>query len=90
MASETRSPLQRPAARDARVIAWRREQLRAAGFAPDLAGPIAREWLYDLHALIELVERGCPPRLAARILAPLDGAAGSDRPRAAATTAAEP
>jgi hypothetical protein len=26
----------------------------------------------DLHALIELVERGCPPELAARILAPLD------------------
>jgi hypothetical protein len=26
----------------------------------------------DLHALIELVERGCPPPLAARILAPLD------------------
>ena len=27
---------------------------------------------YDLHALIELVERGCPPELAVRILAPLD------------------
>jgi hypothetical protein len=26
----------------------------------------------DLHALIELVERGCPPVLAARILAPLE------------------
>jgi hypothetical protein len=26
----------------------------------------------DLHALIGLVERGCPPPLAARILAPLD------------------
>jgi hypothetical protein len=26
----------------------------------------------DLHELIELVERGCPPALAARILAPLD------------------
>jgi hypothetical protein len=25
----------------------------------------------DLHALLELVERGCPPRLAARILAPI-------------------
>ena len=28
---------------------------------------------YDLHALIELVERGCPPALAIRILAPLPG-----------------
>jgi hypothetical protein len=27
---------------------------------------------YDLHALLELVDRGCPPALAARILAPLD------------------
>ena len=27
---------------------------------------------YDLHALIELVEHGCPPLLAVRILAPLD------------------
>lgn len=26
----------------------------------------------DLHAMIELLERGCPPDLAARILAPLD------------------
>jgi hypothetical protein len=26
----------------------------------------------DLHALTGLVERGCPPPLAARILAPLD------------------
>jgi hypothetical protein len=26
----------------------------------------------DLHALIGLVERGCPPPLAARILAPLE------------------
>jgi hypothetical protein len=26
----------------------------------------------DLHALIELIERGCPPELAARILAPLE------------------
>ena len=31
-----------------------------------------RDTRYDLHALIELVERGCPPELAVRILAPLD------------------
>ena len=30
----------------------------------------------DLHALIGLIERGCAPGLAARILAPLD----TDRP----------
>ena len=27
---------------------------------------------YDLHAVIELVECGCPPALAVRILTPLD------------------
>jgi len=54
------------------VSRWRRDQLLAAGFAQQLASAIARSRGYDLHALIELVERGCPPSLAARILAPLD------------------
>jgi hypothetical protein len=43
-----------------------------AGFEADLAAFIASDCALDLHAMIELVERGCPPRLAARILAPLD------------------
>jgi hypothetical protein len=51
---------------------WRQVQLLRAGFAAPLAASIARERSMDLHALIELVERGCPPELAARILAPLD------------------
>jgi hypothetical protein len=55
-----------------KVLAWRRRQLRAAGFGSALASRVARDTGYDLHALIELVERGCPPRLAVRILAPLD------------------
>lgn len=54
------------------VLRWRRDQLVAAGFEPPLATLIARRPGYDLHALIELVERGCPPPLAVRILAPLD------------------
>jgi hypothetical protein len=54
------------------VLAWRRRQLVAAGFASTLANRVARDASYDLHALIELVERGCPPALAVRILAPLD------------------
>jgi hypothetical protein len=44
----------------------------AAGFEPPLALALAQDGRYDLHALIELVERGCPPRLAIRILAPLE------------------
>ncbi|MGE5745684.1 MAG: hypothetical protein ACM33U_00305 [Solirubrobacterales bacterium] len=51
---------------------WRRDQLRRAGFDRDLADRITAERTTDLHALIELVDRGCPPELAARILAPLD------------------
>ena len=54
------------------VTSWRQEQLLAAGFEPELARSLARDPRMDLHALIELVERGCSPELAARILAPLD------------------
>ena len=46
---------------------WRQVQLLRTGFEPALAASIARERAFDLHALIELVERGCPPELAARI-----------------------
>jgi hypothetical protein len=54
------------------VIAWRRRQLAEAGFDAALAVSLAHDFAYDLHALIELVERGCPPHLAVRILAPID------------------
>jgi len=53
--------------------AWRRRQLLSSGFPARLAARIADDRRYDLHALIELTERGCLPELAARILAPLDG-----------------
>jgi hypothetical protein len=53
------------------VVAWRREQLLAARFQPELADQLAADWRFDLHALIELVELGCEPALAVRILAPL-------------------
>jgi hypothetical protein len=55
------------------VVRWRREQLVDSGFPISVAARLAKDPRYDLHALIELVERGCPPRLAARIAAPLDG-----------------
>jgi hypothetical protein len=54
------------------VVAWRREQLLAGGFALSQATTLAHDTRFDLHALIELVESGCPPALAVRILAPLD------------------
>ena len=56
----------------AQLVAWRRDQLTAAGFPLPLAARVARDARCDLHTLIELVERGCPPHLAARIAAPLD------------------
>ena len=68
----------RPTTRDATggdgsdLIEWRRRLLLRAGFAPPLAAYAAGECGFDVHALIELVERGCPPDLAVRILAPLD------------------
>ena len=54
------------------VTAWRREQLIEAGFPLPLASRVAKDGRYDLHALIELVERGCRTEVAVRILAPLD------------------
>ena len=54
------------------VVAWRTGRLRAAGFSRALADSLARDCAYDLHAVLELVDRGCRPDLAARILAPLD------------------
>lgn len=55
-----------------RVVQWRRAQLTAAGFPRSLAARIARDERYDLHALIELVEHGCSPALAASILEPTE------------------
>jgi hypothetical protein len=54
------------------VVAWRRQQLSAAGFDTPTAEALARNPSVDLHALLHLVDRGCPPWLAARILAPLE------------------
>jgi hypothetical protein len=53
------------------VLGWRRRQLMDAGFPLALADRLARDARYDLHAVIELAEHGCPPELAVRILAPL-------------------
>jgi hypothetical protein len=56
------------------VVRWRREKLVDSGFPLPLATRLAKDTRHDLHALIELIQRGCPPHLAARIVAPLDGA----------------
>jgi hypothetical protein len=53
---------------------WRRRRLIAAGFGEQLAAELTNSGV-DLHELLVLVDCGCPPQLAARILAPLDWSA---------------
>ncbi len=72
MTTRTDTTDQAPGIRDLAVVTWRREQLLAAGFGLQASEKLARECGVDLHALLDLVESGCPPRLAARILTPLD------------------
>ena len=54
---------------DART--WRRCRLIEAGLPEALADEVAADPLHDLHALLQLLDRGCPPDLAVRITAPL-------------------
>jgi hypothetical protein len=51
---------------------WRRARLIQAGFAPELATRLGWDERIDLHDVLELIDRGCPPELAARIVAPLE------------------
>lgn len=53
------------------VREWRRSRLVEAGFPQAEAARVAADPRFDLHALLQLVDRGCPPHLAVRILAPL-------------------
>jgi hypothetical protein len=50
------------------VVGWRRQRLADAGFHDDLAHALAMDPDVDLHALLSLTDRGCPPHLAARIM----------------------
>ena len=69
-------PPQDPASVHARWSSWRAQRLRSAGFPAALAERLAGEHEVDLHELLELVDRGCPPHLATRILAPLEPESG--------------
>ena len=52
---------------------WRRRRLLVAGFEEELATRLVEDGAVDLHELLILLDRGCPPATAARILAPLEG-----------------
>jgi hypothetical protein len=67
----------REGSQEVRIASWRRDRLVDAGFPLPLAARIAGDARYDLHALIELAERGCAPALAVRILAPLEEEGGA-------------
>jgi len=58
--------LDREADEELLVHEWRTEQLRRVGLPLRLAETFAD--LVDWHAIAELVERGCPPRLALEIV----------------------
>ncbi|HJU36707.1 MAG TPA: hypothetical protein VJ716_04735 [Gaiellaceae bacterium] len=51
-----------------RVERWRTAELMRVGFPGDDAVALAGRFDVDLHEAIALVQRGCPPELAIRIL----------------------
>jgi hypothetical protein len=76
-ASSTTSGEQLPFDDYANVSAWRLRRLLQSGFPPPLAMQLANTPGIDLHALLDLVDRGCRPEMAARILDPfIDSDAG--------------
>jgi hypothetical protein len=52
-------------------VGLRYRGLRRAGLSDVDARTLAADKAYDVNAVLELVDRGCPPDLAARVLAPL-------------------
>jgi hypothetical protein len=51
-----------------RVERWRAELLVRSGYDAVDAAALAARLDVDLHAAIDLIESGCPPELAVRIL----------------------
>lgn len=53
-------------------VNWRQLELEQCGFPHLLAARVARDERYDLQQLVELVQYGCAPELAVRILTPFE------------------
>ena len=51
-----------------RVEAWRAQELERAGYPAAAAAQLAARPDVDVHEAIDLLERGCPPELAVKIL----------------------
>jgi hypothetical protein len=54
------------------LVGWRQMQLLRVGFDSEQASRLAADRAIDLHELIDLIGRGCPPEVAVRILWPLE------------------
>ena len=51
-----------------KIERWRIEELERAGYGTRAAGRLAARHDIDLHHAIELLDLGCPPELAIKIL----------------------
>ena len=51
-----------------RIERWRAEMLERAGYSTDAAAALATRQDIDLHHAIGLIEKGCTPEVAVRIL----------------------
>jgi hypothetical protein len=64
----TTAELRKTRVSDEEVIAWRVDQLERAGSDSVCAVILARRSHVDLHAAVDLLEQGCPPKIALEIL----------------------
>jgi hypothetical protein len=51
-----------------RIVIWRHEELERAGYPPEDAAELAARSDVDLHTAVRLLEQGCDPELALKIL----------------------
>jgi hypothetical protein len=51
-----------------KIERWRAEELVRAGYGTRAAGRLSARHDIDLHRAVELLEQGCPPELATKIL----------------------
>ena len=56
---------------EAITVGWRFRLLLPTGLDVDHALELAEDHAVDVHRLVDLVDHGCPPLLAVRIVAPL-------------------
>jgi hypothetical protein len=54
------------------AYAWRYGLLMRGGMASPVARAVAHDPRFDVHEILGLLERGCPPSLAIEIVAPVE------------------